>query len=329
MKVCVVGCGEHATGSHGPALVRYAAEHPDLELAACCDLDAERAARYQQRFGFRRRYTDAAAMIAAERPDAAVVAVLPHVACAVAAPLLEAGVPLLIEKPPGLTAAEVDRLIAAAERKGRAPVPHQVGFNRRRVPLVREARRRLEAIGPVHHVHYEMTRYDRREPDFPTTAIHGLDAVRFLAGSDFAAARFRYQELPALGPGVANMFVDAVLASGASAQLAFCPVAGTIVERATVHAEGQTLFLQLPVASSADIPGRLVHVARGGTIADVRGPASGPDAEPFVLAGFFAQYEAFLGDLAASRTPAPGLRESRQSVELADGLRRRAAAFPA
>lgn len=144
-----------------------------MELAGCCDLDAERAERFRARFGFARSYTDVRAMIAAEQPAAAAVAVLPDAMCGVAEPILEQGVPLLIEKPPGLTAEEVDRLVAAAERKGRAPVPHQVGFNRRHVPLMREARRRLAGMGPVHHVHYEMTRFDRREPDLVSGGFEG------------------------------------------------------------------------------------------------------------------------------------------------------------
>lgn len=331
MKLAVIGCGEHAVGSHGPAQVRYAAEHPGVELTACCDLDQGRAARYRDRFGFRRSYTDLGAMIERERPDAVVVAVLPEVSCAVGSEVFARGVPVLLEKPPGLTVEEVDRLIAAAERGGAGgrAVPHQVGFNRRFVPLLREARERLAPGGPVHHVHYEMTRVDRREPDFSTTAIHGLDTVRFLAGSDVAEARFRYQEQPALGPGVANLFVDAVMASGASAQLAFCPVGGTIVERATVHTEGHTVFVHVPVAGSADMPGRLQHVERGRLAVDEAGPKSGKDAEPFVLGGFYGEYEAFLGDLAAGRTPTPGLRASRQSVELAACLRRREREFHA
>ena len=329
MKFAVVGCGAHATGSHGPALARYAREHAEVELAACCDLDAERAHRFQDRFGFQRSYTDVTAMVEDERPDAALVAVLPEAICAVAAPLLQRGTPLLIEKPPGLTVAEVDRLIAAAREggKGGAAVPHQVGFNRRFVSLVREARARLTAAGPVQHVRYEMVRHDRREPDFSTTAVHGLDAVRFLAGSDYAQARLRYQELPHLGPGVANMFVDAVMVSGAVAHLAFSPVAGVILERATVHAEGHTLLLQLPVADSADIPGRLLHMERGRVVAERSGVPADLNGEAFELAGFYAQYEAFLGDLDAGRTPSPSLGEARQSVELADALRRRAADF--
>ena len=45
-----------------------------------------------------------------------------------------------------------------------------------------------------------MTRVERRDPDFSTTAIHGLDAVRYLAGADYAEARFRYRELPSSAP---------------------------------------------------------------------------------------------------------------------------------
>jgi predicted dehydrogenase len=172
-----------------------------------------------------------------------------------------------------------------------------------------------------------MTRYDRREPDFSTTAVHGLDAVRFLTGSDYAHARFRYQELPHLGPGVANMFVDGVMASGTVVHLAFCPVGGVIHERATIQGEGHTLVLALPVADSADIPGHLRHVERGRVVSELSGLPVELGGEAFDLAGFYAQDAAFLEALAAGRPPAPDLAQSRQSVELADCLRRRAAEY--
>jgi len=238
---------------------------------------------------------------------------------------------VLIEKPPGRTVQEVDALIAAAEQSGR-PVPHQVAFNRRFVPIVAEARRRLAAVGPpsaIQHLHYEMTRVDRRDPDFSTTAIHGLDAVRFLGGADYAQARFRYHEQPALGPGVAHMFVDAVLTSGATAHLAFCPTAGAVVERATVHAGGHTFFLRIPMWGPLDAPGHLQHVDRGQVVADLAGDRLGGASDACVLGGFFGEYAAFLGDLAAGRTPSPSLRECRQSVEIAECLRRRDEEFRA
>lgn len=320
MKLCAVGCGEHAGTSHGPALARYAAGHPDVELAACCDVDPGRAERHRARFGFARAYTDAMAMIDAERPDAAVLVVPEALTCEVGVGILQRGVPLLIEKPPGRTLDEVDRLAAAAERAGARPVPHQVAFNRRFVPLMREAKRMLSALGPdapIQHVHYEMTRVDRRDPDFSATAIHGFDAVRYLAGADFAQARFRYREMPELGPGVANILVDALMASGATAQLAFCPVAGVVVERATVHAGRHTFHLRVPMWGAVDSPGRLEHFEGGTRAHDVAGAAAGEAPPAWELGGFYAEYEAFLGDLQAGRVPAPSLRESRQSVAIA------------
>ena len=328
----MIGCGEHAGIAHGPAQARYAAKHPEVELAACCDVDAGRAEAHRARFGFARAYTDIKKMLDAERPDAAVLAVPVERTATLAPQVLEAGVPVLVEKPPGRTAVEVDALIAAAESHGRRPpVPHQVAFNRRFAPIVQEARRRLAAVGAateVQHVHYEMTRVDRRDPDFSTTAIHGLDAVRFLAASDYAEARLRYRERPDLGPTVANIFVDAVMASGATAHLAFCPAAGAVVERATVHAGAHTLFLRIPIWGPLDAPGRLQHLQEGRMSADIGGDQLG-DTDPCVLGGFYGEYEAFLGDVAAGRPPSPSLRESRQSVQIAESVRHRDQEFRA
>jgi len=331
MKLCAIGCGEHAASSHGPAQARYAARHPGVVLAGCADLDPDRAALHRQRFGFARSYSDPWAMLEAEEPDAVVLVVPAEATCGLACRVLEQGYPLLLEKPPGRTPAELDQMAGAAERGGGGgqAVPHQVAFNRRFAPIVGEARRRLRGLGegvPLQHVHYEMTRVDRRDPDFSTTAIHGIDAVRFLAGSDYASVRFSYRELPGVGPGVANVFMDAVMASGASAQLAFCPTAGVVAERAVVHARDHSLLLQIPMWGGFDSPGHLWHFEGG----RLREAWSGePDAEPYALGGFYDEYVAFLGDLAAGRPPSPSLREARQSVEVAERIQKRESEFHA
>ena len=327
MRLCQIGCGEHARVAHGPSQARCARERPDLDLAGSCDLDAARAESFRRDFGYARAFTDPAAMLEAERPDAVVVVVPVERTAAVGSLVLERGVPLLLEKPPGGTVDEVDDLIAAAQEGG--GVPHQVAFNRRFAPLVRELRRRIEEVGAPHHLHYEMTRVDRRDPDFSTTAIHGVDTVRFLAGCDFARARFRYQERPELGEGVANILVDAVLSSGATAHLAFSPVAGVVVERATAHAHGHSLFLHVPMWSGVDSPGRLWHYSEGRLAAEIDGERLGDGTALFELGGFYRETRAFLEALAAGRAPSPSLRESRQSVEIAERIRHRAAEYQA
>ena len=328
MKLCQIGCGEHARVAHGPSQARCAAEREGLVLAGCCDLDAARAESFRRDFGYARAFTDPAAMLEAERPDAVVAVVPVERTVAVASLVLERGIPLLLEKPPGRTVAEVDRLITAAGKGGRA-VPHQVAFNRRFAPLVRELRRRIDEAGPPHHLHYEMTRVERRDPDFSTTAIHGLDAVRYLAGCDYAAARFRYREMPELGEGVANILVDAVMASGATAHLAFSPVAGVVVERATAHANGHSLFLQVPMWGGVDSPGRLRHYVGGRLAAEMGGDQVGDGTALFELGGFYRETVAFLDALGAGQAPSPSLHESRQSVEIAERVRHRAAEYRA
>ncbi|HEX9189449.1 MAG TPA: Gfo/Idh/MocA family oxidoreductase [Vicinamibacteria bacterium] len=322
MRLAQIGCGEHARVAHGPSQARCARERPDLVLAGCCDLDAGRAQTFRRDFGYRQAYADPAVLLEAERPDAAVVVVPIERTVEAARLVLERGIPLLLEKPPGETAAEVDRLIAAAERHGRV-IPHQVAFNRRFAPLVREMRRRIEEVGPLQHLHYEMTRVERRDPDFSTTAIHGLDAVRFLAAADYAEARFRYRELPELGRGVATVLVDAVMTSGATAHLAFCPVAGVLVERATAHAHGHTLFLHVPMWSGVDAPGRLWHFAGGSLAAEPSGAEVGDGTALFEQGGFYRETAAFLDAVTEGRPPSPSLRESRQSVAIAEAMRER------
>jgi myo-inositol 2-dehydrogenase / D-chiro-inositol 1-dehydrogenase len=322
MRLCQIGCGEHARVAHGPSQARCAREREDLELAACCDIDAGRAESFRSEFGYARAFSDPLALLEAERPDAVVVVVPVAHTVEVGSLVLSRGLPLLLEKPPGETVAEVDRLIAAADRNGRA-VPHQVAFNRRFAPLIRELRRRIEDAGPLQHLHYEMTRVERRDPDFSTTAIHGLDAVRYLAGCDYAEARFRYREIPELGAGVANILVDAVMTSGATAHLAFCPVAGVVVERAGVHAHGHTLFLHVPMWNGVDSPGRLWHFEGGRLVAELGGDRVGDGTALFELGGFYRETVAFLDAVTAGRTPTPSLRESRQSVEIAECLRAR------
>src|SRR4030095_5780931 len=169
MKLCAIGCGAHAASSHGPAQALYASRHPELLLAACCDLDPARADAHRERFGFARSYADAWEMLAAEQPDAGVLVGPVDASCALANRILEQGYPLLLEKPPGRTPQEVDRMALVADTGGPGgrAVPHQVAFNRRFAPVVRAARETVASLGvPLHHVHYEMTRVDRRDPDF-------------------------------------------------------------------------------------------------------------------------------------------------------------------
>jgi len=316
-RICTIGCGGIATGRHGPSYAAYASARPDTELVACCDLNRDRAVAFQHKFGFARCYTDLVQMLETERPDAVCLVSPVPVTCELSCKVMSMGYPLLMEKPPGRTLEELERMIAAADA---ADVPQQVAFNRRYAPLSREFRRVLVDDIPPHavqHIRYEMVRVQRKDRDFSTTAIHGIDAARFLVGSDYAHVRFHYQPLPELGPGVCNIFMDCTFESGATGHLSFCPVSGMVVERATLHALDHTLLLHHPVHGGPDAEGRLLHLHKRAVKRDVKATDLAQWGEEFELDGFYGENASFFDDIRAGRRPAGDLRSARQSLEIA------------
>ena len=322
LSIAVIGCGWVSNARHGPAYQEYAASHPSARLSACCDLDAQRAEDFRDQFGFARAYRDPFTLLEHERPDVICLNVPPEVTCALGGEILRRGIPLLSEKPPGLNRAEIDRLISAADRGG---APHQVAFNRRYMPLATELRARL-ADSPVEHVAIQMARVDRRDDNFATTAIHSIDTARFLAGSDFAHLRIHYQELPWLGPQVANFTLDGIFENGTTAQLSFQPCSGADLERSQVYARDQVFLWD--VNTGLDVPGRLRHFRAGQLAADLDAIQFCGRSESYFLNGFYQEDAAFFDALSAGRPPLNSFRACRQSVEIMESLSTRAQNYP-
>jgi myo-inositol 2-dehydrogenase/D-chiro-inositol 1-dehydrogenase len=322
-KICVIGCGGIAVHQHGPAYEKYAGEHLETELAACCDLDEQKAIDFSTRFGFQRFYTDMLHMLEVERPNAVCMLVPPADTCELACQVLTRHIPLLLEKPPGLTTAETDRIIAAARASG---TPNMVAFNRRMMPLVTLLKNQLtENAAPSHlqHLQYVLYRVGRTDPDFSTTAIHGIDAARFIAGSDYTRITFHYYQVPHTNAGVVNIFMDCTFLSGATAQLSFLPLSGAVIERAVLHFKDQAFFLSLPAGKGLDGSGSLLRVVNGSITDKITGPQAAGSDEDFVLGGFYAENAGFFDAIRDGSLPPNNVESGRQSVEIAHCIRER------
>lgn len=315
----MIGCGSFAQLCHGPAQRKYAGSHPEVRLAACCDVDGNRAREYARAFGFARHCTDMPAMLAAEKPDAVIVAIPPAMTCNVASLVLERGFPLLLEKPPGLSPAELDRLIAAAE-KGAAHA--QVAFNRHYMPVMRRAHEILDADIPpesVGRIDYEMIRFDRWEPDFSTTAIHALDGALFLARSPFLAAEIRLQMQKKGDRETMNVVIEGECAAGAQVRVSIQPAAGMNTDSAKIHAVGQSLVIRIPVSPLSTADGSLEHW-RGDKLVATFSDRAGDVVEKL---GVFGETEAFLNAVRSGASLTPGLQDCHQQVALMEAIRLR------
>lgn len=146
LQTGVVGAGVVAVNNHFPALSR----NPRTALRAVCDVDADRAAEAADEYGAR-AHTDVETMLAEEPLDWVHVATPVQTHLELGRRVVEAGVPLLVQKPATTTREELVELTDLADERG---VPVSIVHNWLYYPVVRELRRRVAdgEIGPVRAV---------------------------------------------------------------------------------------------------------------------------------------------------------------------------------
>ena len=123
LKVAAVGCGvigmRHQLGY---------LEHPQAELVAVCDIDAEKAKNRAQELGIPNWYPSIQEMVANEECDAIDVVTADHLHFEPVVECLEAGKHVMCEKPLSLKIDEAEQMVAKAEEKG---VHLAIDYNRR------------------------------------------------------------------------------------------------------------------------------------------------------------------------------------------------------
>ena len=152
---------------------------PDVELVAVVDTDAERAAEAAAATG---AVAERDARSVAGRVDAASVAVPTDGHLAVARPLLERGIAVLVEKPMANTVAEADALLTAARASGAILA---VGHTERYNPAVMTAWPLVSAPRFI-EVH-RLGAFPSRSLDIDVVfdvMIHDLDVILAVVRSD-------------------------------------------------------------------------------------------------------------------------------------------------
>lgn len=138
-------------------------------------------------------FADLGAYLGDSRPDGVIIATPNQLHVEHGLACVEAGLPMLIEKPIADTAAGAERLVAAAEA---ASVPILVGHHRRHNPLIEAARQAVESgrLGDIVSVSAQFWLYKpddyfdvdwrKREGAGPVfiNLIHDIDLLRHLCG---------------------------------------------------------------------------------------------------------------------------------------------------
>lgn len=183
-RMGIIGAGIFAEANHYPSLSSHGLR--DLvERVAVCDLRRDRAEDLAQRYGWGRVYTDASVMLREEALDGVIVCAggpnHPDLACQV----LDAGLPVLLEKPAAIDVEGTRRIADAAERTG---LIVQVGHQKRHGLAYQRARRIVgdeATFGRIVHIDSKQLGF----PVFPTFytcmlewQCHNLDLVIAFGG---------------------------------------------------------------------------------------------------------------------------------------------------
>ncbi len=171
-------------GQFGSHHLRVVADHPDTELVAVVDRDADRAHAAAREYGCE-AFTNARDL--AGLVEAAIVAVPTSYHADVACALLEMGIDVLVEKPMAFNLASADRMIAAADANACIlQVGHLERYNPAVVALATVAR--LPLFFEIHR----MSLFSPRSLDVDVVLdlmIHDLDIVLSLVDSELDEIR--------------------------------------------------------------------------------------------------------------------------------------------
>lgn len=179
VRIALIGAGWWG-GEHARVFV----ERPDVDLCAIVGRDPERTRTLAAQFGAR-AYVDIAEMLEREQPDLVSLA-LPNLAhFAPTLQVIEAGFPLLAEKPLVFDLGEADRLLAAAAERD---LFFATVFNHRYARPVQMARAAIEdrRLGEITFASWRFG--GDWTPNHPYMTLieshcHGFDMLEYLCGS--------------------------------------------------------------------------------------------------------------------------------------------------
>ncbi|MFW6437556.1 MAG: Gfo/Idh/MocA family protein [Armatimonadota bacterium] len=180
----LVGAGSHSRANHAAALRYIKQNDPDsVRLAAVCDLSEQKARSCADEFGFETTYTEIDQMLDSEEIDGLILVTPVELTEQIAMRMLPLGVPLVIEKPPGVDSAATRRIVQVAKE---TRTPHMVSLNRRFSPALVMANEWMAANAadrPPQVCIARMLRHSRTEPSFRVwTGIHLVDGALSVMG---------------------------------------------------------------------------------------------------------------------------------------------------
>jgi predicted dehydrogenase len=309
VRVAMVGAGKMANNVHYPSLASF----EDVEIAAICDLDAERLKATADKYGIERRYFDYRKMVEEIAPDAVYVIGPPHLMYDVWIWCLSQELNLYIEKPMGITIHQARTLAQMAEKKGCIT---QVSFQRRSCPMVVMLRDECLKRGPIVHAACEFYKcsiepYPGAGGRVTDDGIHAIDTLRWMCGGNVVEIQSLTKRV--IVPDI--NFVSALLQfdNGATGIMMTSWTSGRRIFRVEMHSPG--------ICAEAEHEGKGYLYADGDTKGieyDTRRVAG--SNELYVFGGFRAKNREFIDCIKSGKHPGSNFSDAVKTMEVAEKI---------
>lgn len=309
VRVAMIGAGQMANRVHYPSLASF----DDVEIAAICDVDAERLNATADTYGVERRYDDFQIMVEEVAPDAVYAIGPPHAMYDIWTWCLKEGQNLYIEKPMGITLHQARALAHLAEANGCIT---QVSFQRRTCPMVVQLREACLERGPIVHAvcrFYKcaITPYLEARDHMMDDGVHAIDTLRWMCGGEVVEIQSVTRRV--MTPDI-NFFAAMLgFDNGATGLLVNSWTSGRRIFDVEMHAPG--------ICVEAEHEGKGVLYADGdteGVVYDTR-EVAGSD-ELYVYGGFRAKNREFIDALKAGSQPGSHFSDAVKTMEVAERI---------
>jgi predicted dehydrogenase len=170
--------------------------------------------------------------------------------------------------------------------------------------------------GRVDYVGYDFFRTGRKDTDFSTTAIHGIDTTLMLTGGRYDEIDIEYQPLESIPVG--NIYISGTTKKGTKVRMTFYPDSGMNGERVVIISGSTTYFLNIPIWDCPDYPGSIRIFKEGVLSKEIYGDRD----EMFITSGFYAEHRDFYESIRKGLDSPADMDQHLQSVEIMEAVRR-------
>ena len=318
INLAFIGGGWFAQRVHLPALV-YLREHPqeqyDLRLRGIYRRTRSAAEELADKYGFEQVYGSLEEVLHDESVDAVAVIVPMNALIDLLPPLADRKLPIFVEKPPGVNAAEAEYFSSLIT------TPNVVAFNRRFMPINNTFKQVVAEMTDVFFVEGNFFRSNRQQENFAfETGIHWINYMEYLFGDIIAvrAQRFKHPQDESW-----NWLAQLTFSNGLKGVLKIFPVTGSLCERLEVHSPNKVAYLH---SSFFGLDTGQIIIEEVGRNPETKLPelvqtvTPGPEGLLIVNGGFVGQYQEFFEACCSGKPTRSNFQNAVNTMRVAEAI---------